>query len=526
MHHPGGPFTIPAINNIVPEKLKPWLIVLFVIITQFTSGGIYLAMINQIVGDQALMQEDVLMAGYASLIGTALTFTIMLRLKLRFISKHIFLTCCSVLIAANIICMYTNNVFVLVAVCFIAGIFRMWLTFECNSTIQLWITPKRDLSIFFCFVYLVVQGSIILSGSTQLYVAFLSTWQYVHWLMIGALLLIMLTVSLLFNNIRFIPKFPLFGIDWLGMFMWGMIMMCINFIAVYGEHFDWWDSSEIQIATVIGLVLLALNLLRASFIRHPFIPLPTFKYKIVYQTFFVYLLVDFLIAPAHLFEEIYLHEILHYDVAHTIEMNFIGFSGILAACIFTYFYFAKAKNSYKSSFLIGFSSVLIYLLMMYFTLDYTTSQTVFGTAIFFRNFGYIVMAIVLITALTKVPFPHFFQSITVQAVVSAACGSAITGAILHHLFSHSMTKNFQLLSMNIDMVNPQLKNYSPDALGKMLQHQAMMVSFKEIYGILIIISILSMIIFICYKHPYLPKNTIFPKWKTARKKLKKDLAKS
>ena len=511
MHHPGGPFTIPAINNIIPEKLKPWMILLFVIIIQFSSGGIYLATINEVVGDQALLQEDVLMAGYASLIGTALTFTIMLRLKLRFISKHIFLVCCSVLVLANIICMYTTNVFVLVAVCFVAGIFRMWVTFECNSTIQLWITPKRDLSIFFCYVYLVVQGSILLSGSTQIYVAFLSTWHYVYWFMIGLILLIMLIVSLTFNDIRFIPKFPLFGIDWLGMLMWGMIMMCINFVGVYGEHYDWWSSWQIRTASLLGLVLLGLNIFRASFIRHPFISLQTFKYKIVQITFVVYLLVDFLISPAHLFEEIYLHEILHYDVHHLIEINTIGFVAILSASIFTYLYFAKAKNSYKSTFMIGFCSIIVYLMMMYFTLDYTTSQTIFGLAIFFRNFGYIIIAIVLITSLTKVPFPHFFQAITVQAIVSAACGSAVTGAILHHLFSHSVTENFQLLSMNIDLVNPQLKNYNLPEIGTMLQHQAIMESFKEIYGLLLIISILAFIVFLCYKYPYLPKNTLFPK---------------
>ncbi|MBQ0152992.1 MAG: hypothetical protein KBS61_08890 [Chryseobacterium sp.] len=524
MHHPGGPISIPAIHNFVPEKLKPWIFILFLIIIQFSSGGIYMATINELVGGNDLTQEDVLMAGYASLVGTALTFTIMLRLKLRFISKHIFLVCGAVLVAANLISLYTNNIFVLVSVCFIAGIFRMWVTFECNSTIQLWTTPKRDLSIFFCFVYLLVQGSILLSGSTQIYVTFITTWQYVHWMMIGALLFMMLTVAIIFNNIRFIPKFPLFGIDWLGMLMWGLFMLCVNFVGVYGDHYDWLDSWQIQMASVFGLGVLGLNLLRASFIRHPFIPLQVFKYPIVYLSVFIYLLVDLFISPSHLIEEIYLHEILQYDVHHTITINSIGFFGIFAACAFTYFYFAKAKNSYKSTFLIGFAGVMVYLVMMYFTLDYNTSQTMYGISIFFRNFGYIIMAIVLITSLTKVPFNHFFQAITVQAIVSVACGSAVVGAVLHHLFSHTMTKNFQLLSANIDHVNPYIMQYSPAQIGGMLQHQALMVSFKEIYGLLIIISLLTFLFLLWYQFPSLPRNSIFPKWKTWRKKLKKEIS--
>ncbi|MGC1631929.1 MAG: hypothetical protein WA749_07425 [Gelidibacter sp.] len=501
--HPGGPFSIPAINNYIPEKLKPWIIILFVIVFQFASGGVYLATLNKVVGDQALMQEDILMAGYATLIGTALTFTIMLRLKMRFLSKHVFLICCAALIICNIICLYTSNVFVLIAVCFFAGIFRMWATFECNSTIQLWLTPTRDFSVFFCFIYLLVQGSILLSGSTHLYIELLTTWQHVHWVIMGALLGVTLIVLVIFNSKRMMPAFPLFGIDWLGMFMWGLIMLNINFIALYGKHYDWWQSSEIQIGTVFLMILLVLNIYRASFIRHPFISLKTFQIKIVYMTFLAYLIVDFFISPAHLIEEIYMHEILHYETSNLIEMNWVGFIGIALGAAFTYFYFAKAKNSYKSTFLIGFSSLVMYLLLMYFNLDYNTSQTTLGISVLFRNFGYVVIAIVLLTSLTKVPFPNFFQAISVQAIVSAACGSAVLGAVLKEIFSTTMSKNFQLLSMPLDRLNLQLMNVSSSGLGKALHHQAMMVSFKEIYGLMILLAILSIFIFIFYQNPLL-----------------------
>src|SRR5688500_18697171 len=113
MHHQ-GPFSIPAINNVVPEKWKPWLIIFFVIVFQF-SGGIYLVAANEMVGTTALLHEDILMAGYASLVGMALTFVFMLRLKMRFTSRFSFLVCIIALIVANIICVSTTNVPVLVA---------------------------------------------------------------------------------------------------------------------------------------------------------------------------------------------------------------------------------------------------------------------------------------------------------------------------------------------------------------------------------------------------------------------------
>ncbi len=522
MHHV-GPFSIPAINNIIPEKWKPWIIIMFVVIFQFSSG-LYLATANEMVGATALMQEDILMAGYASLIGMALTFTIMLRLKMRFTTKFAFLVCSIALITSNIICLYTGNVVVLVVTCFFAGIFKMWATFECNSTIQLWLTPKRDLSVFFCFIYLLVQGTILVSGVTNLYVAFFSNYQFMHWFVIGLLLFVMLITLLIFNSNRFRPPFPLFGIDWLGALLWGLIMMTVNFICLYGEHYDWWSSSEVKTAALFLVVLLAMNIYRASFIRHPFIPLQTFKYKAVYIPFVLYIMVDIFLAPSHLIEHIYFDGVLQYDSMHVVSMSLTGWLGVIAGAVFTYFYFAVKKNSYKSTFMIGFGFLIGYLVQMYFLIDANTAKEMLMVPVFTRSFGYVVIAIVLLTNLVKVPFHHFFQAISVQAFISAACGSAVGAAILHHLFNGLATKNFQLISTNIDRVNHQLANLGNAPLEMMIRQQVLLVTSKEVYGYLVIAAMLCFVVFLFYKFPYLPKNVRYPKMKTIRRMLKKEIA--
>lgn len=170
-HAPQGPFDIPDVRNFVPRRLKPWLFILFVLIIQF-SGGLYLAAASDMVGTTALMQQDILMAGYAQLIGMSINFAVMFRLKFRYSNRISLTVCCIVLIASTFICANTTSVPLLVATCFVAGWFRMWATFACNSTIQLWLTPVRDMAIFFCYVYLVVDGVIQLSGVATIYTAF------------------------------------------------------------------------------------------------------------------------------------------------------------------------------------------------------------------------------------------------------------------------------------------------------------------------------------------------------------------
>ena len=106
MDHHSGPFSIPSIHHFIPERLKPQIVIFIVICFQF-SGGVYLAAVSEMVGSLALMQQDILMAGYASMVGMSLTFAIMFRLKFAFKSKTSLITCAIALIIANMICMHT-----------------------------------------------------------------------------------------------------------------------------------------------------------------------------------------------------------------------------------------------------------------------------------------------------------------------------------------------------------------------------------------------------------------------------------
>ena len=178
------------------------------------------------------MQEDILMAGYASLVGMSINFCVMFRLKFRFSNRVSLLACGAVLIAANAICSLTASVPVLVGACFVAGWFRMWATFACNSTIQTWITPKRDMAVFFCYVYIIVDSVIQLSGISAIYLAFHSQWECMQWIMTALLALMMLAVLILLRPVKGPVRIPMLGIDWIGAALWSVFMMSFVFICV------------------------------------------------------------------------------------------------------------------------------------------------------------------------------------------------------------------------------------------------------------------------------------------------------
>jgi MFS transporter, DHA2 family, multidrug resistance protein len=521
MHHNSGPFIIADIRDFVPEKIKPWILFSFFIIYQF-SGGVYMAAVAEMSGSLALMHEDILMAGYASLVGLGLTFTIMLRLKFRFSTKTSLITTASALIVCNLIAIHTHSVPMLVAVCFVAGIFRMWGTFTCNSTIQLWVTPKRDMAVWFVYIQVCIQGFIYLSGLTTIYISFLTKWEYMHWFIIGALLSLILITYISFRHYRHMPKLQLFGIDWMGALLWGTTVLCAIFILNYGDHYDWYQSTEIWMGTIFGIVSLGLNLWRASFIRHPYIANNTWCFRHVWLTFVLFIVVEILISPSGYFERIYTATILGYDSLNLISLNWFVLLGTAIGAFFSYRVFALRKWKYKTMSMIGFSLLVSYLLVMYFIIDYNLPKEMLFFPIMLRAMAYIIIAITFIAALMNVPFSNFWQSLTVQSFISAGCGALLGEAFLKQVFKFTMRKNEMLLGANLDNLNPLVSHITMDTLFGRLQQHAMIISMKEIYGWLCLAGLFCLLIFLLKESSLRPKY-LHPKFSTIRRTVKHDL---
>ncbi len=515
-----GPFDIPDVPDFIPRRLKPYLFIIFVLIIQF-SGGLYLASASEMAGTTALMQEDILMAGYASLIGMSVNFAVMFRIKFRFSNRTQLLSACIVLIVANIICARTSSVPVLVATCFIAGWFRMQATFACNSTIQLWLTPVRDMAIFFCYVYIVVDGVIQLSGIATIYTAFFSQWEYMHWIMTGILALMLILVLVLVRPVRTPLFIPLLGIDWIGAALWAVFMMCFTFICVYGNFHDWWDASEIRGAAFLGTACMGINLWRMTFLHHPYISFQAMGNRNVIRATLIYLVFFTLLATEHVFEHSYASGILGFDETNLIDLNWYALAGIVSGCGFTYFTFALHKWRYKTMAAIGFFLAAVYLAYFYFFIDYGVEKEMLFIPLFFRGAAAVIISIVFLTSIVQsgLPFTVFPQALTINGFTGAVMGATLGPALIGEWLRHTMAKNSALFGTNMEDFNPGITNIPPEQLFGMVRQQALVVSMKEIYGWLLTASIFSLII-ILISYSNVRPFAIFPKWSTVRRMIK------
>ena len=521
-HNPNQPFSIPQIR-FVPEPLKPWLVILFIIIFNCT-GGVYLAAVSDMVGSTQLLQEDIMMAGYASLVGMALFFAIMFRMKWAVRPKTAMGSCILVLIVANLICMHTGSVPVLVGVSLVAGFFRMWAIYECNSTIQLWITPKRDMAIWFCYIYLMVNGTIQLTGIAALSFSVWASWHYMYWFIIGALLVMYLIVLICYKGISIMPRLPLLGIDWVGMLLWGTTAMSILFVCIYGEHYDWWQSAHIWFATILVVVTFGMNWWRSTYLRHPYIGFNIFRFPLVLTCVAIILVMDLLLAPSHVFEHALMEGVLGYDHLNTLTLNWVAIIGIVIGILFTWQTFARRKWTYQRMLVLAFSCFAFYLAYFYFCIDYNLPKEALYLPVIVRSVGYVMVAVMMLTANARLPFPYtFLHGLSFQNMFSAALAGPIGNVIVGRALKIIMARNSMLLGGKMDSVELSAQHVRLGELYGMVQVQSLLESMKEIYGWLLFVAILCLIGLMLRYSDIRPHKLIEPTYRTIYKFIRNDV---
>lgn len=478
----------------VPRRLRFWLFIFFALIYQF-SGGVYTASLNQMVGELAFLSEDVIMAGYCTLIGLTIVFPMLFRLKFRFFTRQLFFIAGIGLIICNILTMYVTIPWVIWIICFIVGVLKMMGMFGCMSSIQLCITPTRNFGVFFPVVYILVCGAIQLSGMCTAYITYFTNWK-----LMNAVIILLLTVHcglvfyLMKKDHRPGPYLPLNGVDFIGFGLWSMILLTGTWICTFGEHYDWWDSPEINIASGIFVTLLGICLLWSNRCQEPYISLKSFTYPRVINIVITLTGITIMQAAAHSLQPIYVNSILHYDSLNTISLNFPELAGIVFGALLAYYTIVRWKWSIKKYLFFVFALVTYYILSMYYIIDTDTSKETMYIALIAFGMAEVMMESIATYYLSQaIPFIHFFQTIAIIGFIRAGFGTALGAAIVHRLFNWSMSKNFMTSSSNIDGINNiDLPPFAD--LSNIITTQSLMISLKECYGFLIALGIIMLII--------------------------------
>lgn len=490
---------IPYFKEFLPTPVCIVLSLFFAMVFQF-NGGVFLPAATQMSSALGCIQEDVTMAAYASFIGMTVIFPILFRLKSRFTTRSIFMTVCPVLILCNLITMHTENIFLMICVCFVSGFFRMWGTFECFSNTRLSITPSGNFSVFYPVIYIIVLESIQLSGLVTMHINDWANWQYMHWFVIGMLMVVWICVMCLTQTIRLGKKIPLYGIDWIGLLLWTAMLFVIVFICIYGDFYDWLDSVQIRSCIVIAVVSLLININRMTSIRHPYIDPQVFRYKKFPVVLFLFLMLCLFLTTSSVLQNAFMTSILQYDTLNAISLNWCVFAGILAGAGIVFFRQAVLKKGYKLLISVGFTLIVMYQYYMYFLIYPDLNIESLYLPNFLKGIGHGVLYISLTIYVAKhIPFKHFFQSLCVLSFIRTSIATPLGAAILNRWMKHLQRDNWGLLSRDMDNLHEWMPDVSVIQLYNEVNTQTMLTSLKELFGWVCLLGTVFLVIVLSYR---------------------------
>ena len=433
-HAAGGPpmtFAMPMYHDFVPKWIRPWIYVVLAFCFQL-SNGMYLGAMNNIVGEWGIMREDVQMCLYATLIGMALYFPVLFRMKFRFSNKLLLMTAAAVIVVCNLLATFKMPLPLLWALCVVCGMAKIQGTFECMSNIQLWMTPKRDFGVFFPILHIILLSSIEVAAYLAAWFAFDMHWTYMHWLVMALMLVVLLVQALLTRPFHAMPQIvPLNGIDWFGALLWCVLWLQVAWLLNYGDWLDWWHSPDFRLVTGTMLITLGVCLQRMMYHPKPYIEPAMWTYHNVVPVILLIGVVEALFSCEHVLEMVYYEEVMHY-ADHTYEaLNQWSLPGIVAGCLFSMGWLKLMRWNVYKLIALALVAFCIYAGGFYVLVDSNISIEQLRIPILWRGFSYAVLCISFMWCLHAImSFEHFFQALSVFNVLHMFVGGLV-GAALH-----------------------------------------------------------------------------------------------
>lgn len=360
------------------------------------------------------------------------------------------------------------------------------------------------LSLFFAMVFQ-FNGGVFLPAATQMSSALGCIQEDVtmagYASFIGMLMVVWICVMCLTPTIRLGKKIPLYGIDWIGLLLWTVMLFAIVFICIYGDFYDWLDSVQIRSCIVIAVVFLLININRMTSIRHPYIDPQVFRYKKFPVVLFLFLMLCLFLTTSSVLQNAFMTSILQYDTLNAISLNWCVFAGILAGAGIVFFRQAVLKEGYKLLISVGFTLIVMYQYYMYFLLIYPDLNI---ESLYLPNFlkgiGHGVLYISLTIYVAKhIPFKHFFQSLCVLSFIRTSIATPLGAAILNRWMKHLQRDNWGLLSRNMDNLHEWMPDVSLMQLYEEVNTQTMLTSLKELFGWICLLGTVFLVIVLSYR---------------------------
>ena len=303
------------------------------------------------------------------------------------------------------------------------------------------------------YLFFMVLGQ--LGTSLTAWLAFEYEWQYIHYFMMGLLLLCILITFITMPYHKYTTRrFPINLKQFGNASIFCITLACITYVLTYGKVLDWYDDPTIRWATVCAIIAGGIFLYIESTQRNPYYQLDVFKLRTIRMGFLFYFLLMVLNSSA-MFVNVFTGIGMKLDNFQNATLGNWSMLGYLIGGIATIWLSVKGVH-FKYLFAAGFLLLGLSTMFMYFEVQGAGLYERMKYPVIIRSTGMMFLYSLIPTYATqRMPYKYLSSWIctmlTVRMVLAPSIGAALYTNVLQERQQHYVTRYAQ----NVDMLHPE-----------------------------------------------------------------------
>ncbi|WP_228372400.1 MFS transporter [Chryseobacterium daeguense] len=473
-------------NDWVPKPVQLLMIALLVIVV-LPMGGVYTGNISFMVGGTGELSEYFMFANYATTIGMGASMPIVLRMKMRFKVRNKFVFLLVLLGLLGLVNATTLNPVVIVGVSLMIGFLKMMVAIELFLPLMM---MMGDRGVFYGVFYTAVLSLNQISSYYAVEVSILYNWQQFFVIVTIMCFVMALLCWVLMHDKYFALKVPLHYIDWMSIILFISAFMFLAYVLSFGKQQDWLNSKRIIHAAIASFISFGLLVVRQFTLKRPYLSFSIFTKNNVLNGLFMLFWMGMFLGTASI-QNIFSVGVLGYDQLTNAKLNLFMIPGLITAGIAAVYWFKK-KKPLKMFIFSGFSAMLGYALIMYFSMVPEFNYENWYLPMFLKGYGMAALFIaVWFYTLDKLELNDMLAAIGLVLVWR----TFLTVGIFSALFSWFQYQ-FQIESLGNLAVYMDGMTISPQNVAgnmKMIQLNAILAANKRIFGYVVIVGFMVLV---------------------------------
>lgn len=533
--------------------LRPWvpewvgfLTMFLVFIPSAMMTGTYVATAIEVSDALGTLSEDISLGIYATGVGLVVSCPLIPKLNVGVTPKTLFLVPLIVEVMLNLLCARLTDIDIIVAVCFVIGLFKGLLMQLTISYLMPFFSPQRRIATFYVRFYPLVIGLGQISIIITAQLAYSYQWQHVYYF-IAVLYLVAIIFFLAF--FRYAPrptKVRFKELDVRGQVFVSAAWLCLLYVCNYGKTLDWFSSEKICLLILLAPVFFLLFIYRMRTAPHPFLSLhPISCGKCVVGYAFMALASFFSINGSLIGS--YAGSVLKLDNVNVNSLYAWIVPGLIIGGMFCSWWY---RHRYRLRYIVfgGFLCYIVYLANIYFNVSPDATYHPLILSMLLSGVGMMVLYIAMGLYVSEGLLPsdglsNVFYFLSFRTVLAPAVATCFYSNLLYKLQLEGMA----ILSETMSAVNSiaaskyasafatasaaghgydTASQLATNSLYATLQQQALLLGIKEIVGyVLMAVIVLAVVSFFLPFHgitpsyrfrPYILLHKLFPLRKRLR----------